>query len=109
MDKDLKAKLDKLGLPDDLVKLNDVGELMIDKEHFQTLVDAGVLILVDDDDKPIKEEFSMLLVEVSRYEEAWVIYPTGGSYFKDEVCRLPGGSKVKKDAALKVLDKMNGK
>ena len=53
------------------------------------------------------EEYSMILVEESRYSEAWVIYPTEGSYFQDEMCRLPGGSKVHK--ALKVLDAMNGK
>jgi len=53
-------------------------------------------------------KYSMLLVEVSRYEEAWAIYPTGKSYFKDEVCKLPGGSEVKKRAAQKVLDAMNG-
>ena len=55
------------------------------------------------------EEYSMILVEESRYSEAWVIYPTEGSYFQDEMCRLPGGSKVQKDKALKVLDAMNGK
>ena len=56
------------------------------------------------------EKYSMLQVGCpsDRGPEWFVIYPKGGSYFKDELCRLPAGSEVNEIAAQKVLDAMNG-
>lgn len=56
-----------------------------------------------------KEKFDMLLGSSGRYSESWIIYPTGGNYIYDEVCKLPGGSKILHEKALKVLNAMNGK
>lgn len=40
---------------------------------------------------------------------SWIIYPKGGSYITDELCKLSGGSKVLDDKAKKVFEAMNGK
>ena len=56
------------------------------------------------------EQYSMIQVDESGCDRgplSWVIYPKGGSYFKDELVRIPGGSEVKDRAARKVLDAMN--
>ena len=54
-----------------------------------------------------KEKFDMLLGSSGRYSESWIIYPTDGNYIDDEVCKLPGGSKIQQEKAQKVLDAMN--
>ncbi len=48
--KGLKDKLEELGLPDDLIKLNDEGQVIINKEHFQKLIDGGMLQLISEED-----------------------------------------------------------
>jgi len=56
-----------------------------------------------------KEKYDMLYGECGsgRGPDYWIIYPTGGNYIYDEVCKLPGGSKIQQEKAQKVLDAMN--
>lgn len=56
-----------------------------------------------------EEKYSMLLGEESRYKEVYIIYPTGGNYIYDSVCKLPAGNELQRIAAKKVLNAMNGK
>lgn len=58
----------------------------------------------------MSEEYSMIMVDVGGADRGplfWVIYPKGGSYYKDEMCRLPAGSEFKDKAAHKIFDAMN--
>ena len=56
-----------------------------------------------------KEKYEMILVECGSGwgAESWVIFPAGGSYFADELCKLPGGSEIQRKKALEVLNAMN--
>lgn len=51
-------------------------------------------------------KYSILLTE-ERNSSSWIIYPTGGNYIHDEVCRFPAGSKVQEKAAGRALSIMN--
>lgn len=57
----------------------------------------------------MKKEYSMIQVECGSGWGAisWIIYPKGGSYITDELCKLPGGNQVKDEAANKVFEAMN--